>query len=520
MKPGNIFCFFTCALALLCIAGVSVSQDATTLRFGSLIEKNNIQNHLNVLASDSLEGRETGRAGQKKAAAFIADHFSSLGLAPISHGKYFQHHPITVRSNRGKNIEVHQKNFLFMKDYFFLPGFNDTLIVLDSILFVGYGISEERYDDYNGLSVEGKAVLFFDGHPRERKINVSSWSHDKKKKQDIIYKKKPSVVFMIVDSIDKIIDSLIYGVQTHDLQTGLQGPSIPTVFITHEMAKTFFPEIDNEDLDKAKSFIDRKNKPRSFPVSTAAFVHLMANTDVLMGENVAGYLEGTDKKDEVVIITAHYDHLGVRDSLIYYGADDNGSGTSALMEMARVFAIAKKEGHGPRRSILFMAVSGEEKGLRGSAYYVSHPLLPLEKTVVNLNCDMIGRTDRKHDSLGVRDYVYIIGADKISTRLHLINEAANSDYTKLKLDYQFNNESDPNRYYSRSDHYNFVKHNIPIIFYFNGTHADYHKPSDTIEKIDFDLLTKRAQLIFFTAWELVNRDERIYPDVKKGVERE
>jgi Zn-dependent M28 family amino/carboxypeptidase len=204
--------------------------------------------------------------------------------------------------------------------------------------------------------------------------------------------------------------------------------------------------------------------------------------------------------------------------LIYHGADDNGGGTSAVMELARIFSIAKKEGHGPRRSILFMTVSGEEKHLLGSAYYVLHPLIPLEKTMANLNIDMIGRTDEKHDSIGVRDYVYVIGSGKLSTALRGISESANATYSKLSLDYTFDHPDDPNRFYYRSDHYNFAKNNIPIIFYFNGTHADYHKPTDTIDKIDFGLLTKRAGLVFYTAWELANRNQWLKVDVKDGGE--
>jgi Zn-dependent M28 family amino/carboxypeptidase len=220
----------------------------------------------------------------------------------------------------------------------------------------------------------------------------------------------------------------------------------------------------------------------------------------------------------LLVITAHYDHLGKKDTLIYHGADDDGSGTSAVIELAKVFNKAKHDGHGPRRSILFMTVSGEEKGLLGSSYYVEHPLFPLSQTVADLNIDMIGRTDPKHDSLGIRNYIYIIGSDKLSTQLHRINENANMTYTKLDLDYTYNSPGDKHRFYYRSDHYNFAKNNIPVIFYFNGTHADYHRPTDTIDKIDFDLLAKRAQLVFFTAWDLANRDERIKVDVKSDFE--
>ena len=200
-----------------------------------------------------------------------------------------------------------------------------------------------------------------------------------------------------------------------------------------------------------------------------------------------GYIEGGDLKNELIIITAHYDHLGKHDSLVFNGADDDGSGTVATLEIAEAFMLAKKAGYGPRRSVLIMPVSGEEKGLLGSKYYTENPVYPLEKTVANLNIDMIGRLDD-------------------------ISEEVNKKHIGLNLDYTFNEEDDPNRYYYRSDHYNFAKNNIPVIFYFNGVHEDYHKTTDTIEKIDFQKIENITRLVFLTAWELANRDERIVVD--------
>ena len=229
----------------------------------------------------------------------------------------------------------------------------------------------------------------------------------------------------------------------------------------------------------------------------------------IKGENVLGYIEGTDLKDELIIITAHYDHLGIHDSLVFNGADDDGSGTVATLEIAEAFMLAKKAGNGQRRSVLIMPVSGEEKGLLGSKYYTDHPVYPLENTVANLNIDMIGRLDDWHDTA---NYVYLIGADRLSQELHDISETVNSKHIGLNLDYKFNEEDDPNRYYYRSDHYNFAKNNIPVIFYFNGVHEDYHKASDTVDKIDFKKIETITRLVFLTAWELANRDERIVVD--------
>jgi len=228
-------------------------------------------------------------------------------------------------------------------------------------------------------------------------------------------------------------------------------------------------------------------------------------------ENVLAYIEGTTYPDEVLVISSHYDHVGIDDEgNIYNGADDGGSGPMALLEIAEAFKKAKEDGYGPKRSVLFLLLTGEEKGLVGSKFYTENPVFPLANTVANLNADMIGRIGVGMEDAG--DYVYLIGSDKLSTELHEISEAANAKYIGMKLDYTFNDENDPNRFYYRSDHYNFAKHDIPIIFYFNGVHADYHKPTDTPEKIEYDLLAKRAQLVFVTAWEVANRAERPFVD--------
>lgn len=236
-------------------------------------------------------------------------------------------------------------------------------------------------------------------------------------------------------------------------------------------------------------------------------------------ENVVAFIEGTEKPEEIVVISAHLDHEGVKNGLVYNGADDDGSGTVAMLEIAEAFQMAAKAGKGPKRSILFLHVTGEEKGLLGSKYYTDvDPIFPLANTVCDLNIDMIGRIDSRHKA--DPNYVYLIGSDKLSTELHTISEAMNEKYTNINLDYKYNDENDPNRFYYRSDHYNFVKNNVPIIFYFNGTHVDYHKPTDTPDKINYELLENRARLVFHTAWEVANKETRIIADKAKKEETE
>ena len=227
-------------------------------------------------------------------------------------------------------------------------------------------------------------------------------------------------------------------------------------------------------------------------------------------ENIWAFIEGSEKPQEIIVISAHYDHVGMKNGEVFNGADDDGSGTVALLEIAQAFKKAKNEGNGPKRSILFLHVTGEEHGLHGSRFYSENPLFPIENTVVDINIDMIGRRDTLHPK--TNNYVYVIGSDRLSSELHTINEEVNAKYTQLELDYKYNDRKDPERIYFRSDHYNFAKKGIPAIFFFNGIHADYHQSTDTPDKIEYDALAKRAQLAFVLAWELANRPDRIKVD--------
>ncbi len=232
--------------------------------------------------------------------------------------------------------------------------------------------------------------------------------------------------------------------------------------------------------------------------------------DINDSQNVIAYIEGSAYPNEVVIISGHSDHEGYTETEIYNGADDNGSGTAAIMEIAQAFKTAAVDGNAPKRSVVFLHFTGEEIGLNGSRYYSKHPVFSMTNTVANLNIDMIGRVDEAHQ--GNENYIYLIGSDRLSSELHYISEEANAIFTKLDLDYRLNSENDPNQYYYRSDHYNFAQKGVPVIFYFNGEHEDYHQPTDTAEKLNYPLLEKRTKLIFATAWYLANSETRIEVD--------
>ena len=296
--------------------------------------------------------------------------------------------------------------------------------------------------------------------------------------------------------------------------SGPDSTMLTVVTISREQAKKIIG--NNFDAD---GYLTKGEKMEPFtakPNTVNAKINMQINKaqEVTYASNVIGIIPGTDKKEEYVFLTGHYDHLGMRGDKIYYGADDDGSGTVGVIEMAEAFMKAKKAGHGPRRTVVFMTVSGEEKGLWGSEYYTDHPLYPLDKTTVDLNTDMVGRVDTERQTGDTLNYVYVIGHDKLSSDLPVINEAANKLSSNIVLDYKFDDPNDPNRIYYRSDHYNFARKGVPILFFYDGMlKSDYHKPTDTVDKINFDLYQKRVQMIFYTAWEIANRKEMLKRDI-------
>ncbi len=468
--------------------------DDIAVKYANTITAEELRGHLTIIASDEYEGRETAMPGQKKAAAYIENSFKENGLEPgMGINGYQQSFPVDVKDPSKVKLIIDEKELTFLEDYYYLGNIGDTVFKNRDIIYIGYGIDQEGISDYNGLDVNGKIVLVKEGIPEGKPEIDFSWANWRNKVQAAADHGACAMFTIQEDFTDKVDQIRVFienpRMQLHSKGNQQYKKTVPNIYLSRESLNKV---IDIEKIES--SFLDKK---ATIDIKT---------TQVLASENVLGFIPGTDLKDEIVVITAHYDHIGYDNGEICNGADDDGSGTVSLLEIAQAFAIAKKEGHGPRRSMLFMTVSGEEKGLLGSDYYSQNPVYPVENTVVDLNIDMIGRKD----SLHINDnYVYLIGADRISKDLHTISEKVNEQLINLELDYTYNKESDPNHFYYRSDHYNFAKHNIPVIFYFSGVHEDYHKPTDDVEKILFPKLERTAKLIFYTAWEIANRTQRL-----------
>ena len=531
------------ALILFSSYSLVYAQSSTSAekvkQYAATISADNLRKDLTYIASDELEGRDTGSEGQRKAANYIANRFAELGLQPLaSDGKggkgYFQFFNLYRKGWKDAYIKIGNKKKEFFKDYY--PNGLTSIPQEESlnVVFAGYGIESDTYNDYKDIDVKGKAVVILDGEPKDAsgkyyitKAGEKSEWEDKtgfQKKMNLALGKGAKMFFVVTDSDEsqfktlaaerKAVLSRFNRMSFNEATSPEQATSNPTFYISKAMAAEML-------ATKPKKFDKLVNKITTTGQSTAggakeSIISVKAERGEVPVEtqNVLGFLEGTDKKDEVILITAHYDHVGIQNGQIHNGADDDGSGTCAVLELARAFAQAKKEGNGPRRSILFMTVTGEEKGLLGSQYYADKaPIIPIEKTVCDLNIDMIGRIDKEHAPK--EDYVYLIGSDKLSSELHKISEEANNNSVKFQLDYTYNDSKDPNRFYYRSDHYNFAKHKIPVIFYFTGVHADYHRPGDDVEKILFPKYRQITELVFHTAWEVANREERIKVDSNK-----
>ncbi|MCB0755042.1 MAG: M28 family peptidase [Flavobacteriales bacterium] len=514
------------ALVCLCSVGLNTlaQQDSLQNRYANTITAKDLRARLEIIASDDFEGRETGQEGQKKAAKYIEERFQEFGYKPIpALGGYQQEFKLQLTYPDTVKLIVGKDTVKFLKDMYYFPGFGDMLLKAEDLLYLGYGIDDEKYSDYEGQQVEGKVLLISGGEPTTKKgvshltenNEKSEWTVEWTKKIELARAKNAKALLVIDDNFSTSVTQFGRYIKRPNLELGdepTEKDGIPLIYISAKMANRIMKGAGVKGgHKKLEKTINRKGVPIGKELNVPVTIEVKKNREELTSENVLAYLPGTEKPNEMLVITSHYDHLGKKGDKIYNGADDDGSGTTTVLELAEAFSIAAKEGNGPKRSILFMTVSGEEKGLLGSEFYTDNPVFPLENTVANLNIDMVGRIDENHapDS----NYVYIIGSDKLSTELHQLSEGVNSTYSGIDFDYTYNDENDPNRFYYRSDHYNFAKNQIPVIFYFTGVHEDYHQPTDTVDKIMFQKTEKIAKLVFHTAWEIANREKRLVVDV-------
>jgi Zn-dependent M28 family amino/carboxypeptidase len=468
----------------------AMAQNPTQVKYANTITVEDLTKYLTYLASDEMKGRDTGSPEGKIAAQYLADFYKGLGLTGPVSGSYFQSVPLVSTNFSKVTLQIGKAKLVENTDFVFTGDGNMAKAAKADLVFLGL-VNDENLAK---VDVKGKLVGLW-------AVGVRS--------NDLVTKVMDAgaagIVIVTMEgqaNFDRIANRYKSLAGRGRIGFDQEIKQRPIFMVSSDkMAQLFGTPV--ETLKEAA-----KSNPTSIASQKATYQIVKTKTPV-EAVNVMGFLEGTDKKEEVLVISSHYDHVGVNgEGDAFNGADDDGSGTVSVMEIAEAFATAAKEGNKPRRSILFLNVTGEEKGLLGSEYYAENPVFPIANTVNNINIDMVGRIDYEYQKAENKDYVYVIGSEMLSSHLKKINEYNNITYTNLILDYRYDAEDDPNRFYYRSDHYNFAKFNIPVIFFFNGVHDDYHQVTDTVDKIEFPLMTKRAQLIFHTAWDLANRDQR------------
>ena len=488
------------------------NTNESAIKYAGLITEKGLKEKLTVIASTEMEGRETASPGQKKAAAYIEDFFKKLGLKPGNGNNYQQYYPVYQDEIQSQYLNANGKAFDWDNDFSFsLNTSSNGDGTSEDIVFAGYGIIDEanKINDYEGLNVNGKIVVVLEGTADEKASSTGretvSLSTSPFFKINAARNKGAAALFIISKDFPKKVPT---NTKSNMYLKRVSGNNSFTAgFVSEEIGSAMLGRAEKTSLANLK----QSNKG-VYHVQLKWGVH--KTTNELQSSNVLAVLPGTEKTDEYLFLTGHYDHLGKKDTVIYYGADDDGSGTTAVMQMAEAFATAAKKGVKPKRNIVFMTVSGEEKGLWGSQYYSENPIYPLEKTSADLNTDMIGRIDTERDKPDTQNYVYVIGHDKLSSDLAVINEGVNNQFTHLTLDYKFDDPKDVNKIYYRSDHFNFARKGVPVLFFYDGMlKADYHKPTDTVDKISFGLMAKRTQMIFLTAWEIANKDAMLKRDM-------
>ena len=511
---------------------------------------------LYTIASDDFAGRDTPSPGQDKAAQFIADHLKELKVKPAGDkGSYFQRIALTKTEvdREHSTVQLGERSFRIGQD--FLPAGRASGEVEAPVVYAGYGwvIKSKNINPYEGLDVRGRIVVVSgDGSTPPPGISAGSLRPgDWETPVSYAQKNGARALVLVPRNFERRwrfgpfrIAQATYAVprlegveaEVEDEQPDAPAPALVSIIPSLAMLDALFAgeSLDGPGVLKFAQATEAGEQPKAFALKPEKRLRVSLKLSVTEShtQNVVGVLEGKDSKlrKEYVALGAHYDHVGasgasgcrpVGTDTICNGADDDGSGTTALLTMAEAFS----KGSRPKRSILFVWHTGEEKGLWGSDYFTRYPTVPLSQVVAQLNIDMIGRSKKAGDTspankmLSGPDEIYVIGSRMMSTQLADLNEAVNRDYLNLKYNFHYDEPNDPEQLYSRSDHYNYAKHGIPIIFYFDGVHEDYHRPTDSPDKIDYQKMQNVARTVFVLASELANAPARPVVDKQLPAER-
>jgi len=508
--------------------------------FAELISEDFLREHLFAFAGDGFQGRGTGQPGIERAAEYIKSFYQEYGVMPLGDdGSYFQNFHLNAfvtssiefeltGSENGSSDALYKSVFSsesFGGHFTRLTGGGQTFS--GNIVFAGFGINDQSrgVDHLGDAELAGSWVMIFSEIPHiiDGDTLIDTRLGGWQRTRDILFNRAAGGLILVRDMNEDVYhENAEVLAQLMGIPTGFALPgnpprgrlSVPIISVSPAMAEKLL-DLEGGDSSISEYYANLSRNPgsfESFNVGRTLAATSVTSQEEIPVRNVVGLIEGSDPelKNEYIVISAHYDHLGLstpnaQGEYLYYGADDNGSGSVNLLGQAKALMAAKEAGVGPKRSVILLHVTAEEVGLLGSRYYSDNPTVPIEQIIANINTDMVGRVDDDMAADGIEDYVYVIGAEIISSELNnRLMEASEFRGHELELSMRFNDLNDRNQFYRRSDHWNFGRLGIPFIFFFSGVHADYHQPTDTPDKIAYGPYAKRAQLIYSTTIQIAN----------------
>lgn len=479
-------------LIILSLPLISLAQNYSNIDFARHISEKDLEKKVKALCSNRMQGRETGTKGQKQAAAYIYSQFKAYGLKAIDKSNdslsYFQTFNLSKLRLPSGSIQINKKTFYNYKDFVADP-IQDSIYEELDVIFIG----NSSIENYTDIDFTKKAVLFLTSNFHKAFSQAQQiWKHSHPK---LILFSDPinnKLFYKFINLKKRIRDKRFRLNKLKNYSDSINYKQI--IPISARLAKA----ISGLKLKQLRKIV--KNEVKQEIIQNQLIYKLNKNNDIIKTENVLAMIEGSETPDEYIIISAHYDHLGKHNRRVFQGANDNASGTAAMLEIAKAFKSASKENKTPKRSIIFVAFTGEEKGLLGSRFFVNNSPIPLKSIKTNLNMDMLGRIDSNHK---FPDYIYLLGTSDLKPSLKAMCDSLNDLQPQLNLDYKY--DSPHNAFYGASDQASFVSKGIPAIMYFNGLHQDYHTEKDTPDKLNYKNIERVARLVFLTAWELANQ---------------
>lgn len=535
-KILGLFLIVAFVLPSIGLAQTATQANSPARKAAEGITSAQLKDYLYFIASDEMEGRDTPSRGLDTAALFMATLLSRWGVKPAGdNGTYFQRMWVISESvdTAASNAEINGKTLTYGTDFYANPIDGKANAPL---VYGGHGWFHKAkgIDSLEGVDVKDKVVVVYsDGLPKGLTFQDFQGKPGEDFGDPAMNAKNKGAVGIIIVANPRTQSNWARisqgtgggGVKIENLRENLGGTALPTIIINQQVASSIF------EGEAGNPVTDAELKPFAFQSGKTANFAVTSKVKKIPTQNVVAVIEGSDPvlKNEYVSIGAHYDHDGVRpnapgDDKIWNGADDDGSGTVALLAMAEALA---KSPNRPKRSMLFIWYAGEEKGLLGSEYFVKFPTVPIDKITVNINIDMIGRSRKADDTnprnkdLSGENEIYVIGSQMMSSTLGNVTESVNKSYLNMTYNLKYDDPKDTNRFFFRSDHYNFAINGIPAVFFFNGVHQDYHQAGDHPDKIDYVRMEKIARTIFLTMWELGDLKERpkvdkeLHPDLKR-----